>query len=1289
MAMATVSVLLNGAEGAEEEWVDNEIEREMDLLSHSSLSSASPSNDVNGPLLPDAPDAVDENRSESDSIACFSNSDGFIDSHSLDLLQQSVDARVAHLSSDGAHVDTGSANTSDGVHNCTPGDESLSEEALEYLQSVNAHARSATALVPRGDAECEAAWADFQHATSALLHNDPKRFLPNEETQPLEADDIGDHEAVESVHSADGQGADSSSFHAAQWNHGSCEKVEQMSIQKCSTDIQVREDENIRHSTAPVVPSLKQADRNHTDELDTDDDPSIADMEQNHSAAKEAIDRAEQEAEERERLRQAREQERRRKLLHAAKEEAACRIIGRSALVWRRRRQQALDAVHRAAEEGTGSQLEAAAAAAEAFGCGHAADAARERWRAVREELRASLRRAAENGTVGEVERLRADAPRLGLNGEAAAADENLRRRRRAIEAKLNEEGPTEELRQQAYAVGASDALRSAEETQHATKEICEAAEKRGPRDLEEVIMSKGNLLKAETVATARQQMHKRAELARSALRAAANRGNISDVEQWLQECDLLELPKALRSTSEAVLSIARARMAREWSALTYASPSELRSAPINAEQIQNLPALQQCSYAAQWMLWPPRMQAKVERTITALSSTSEDTNIHEESDTAQSTYDAENEWFVVDEEAAAQGSARNAKYVSLNLTGGEAARQPDLTYASALKLTLPGPIPLGVIARAAPRLVDLRISGSGLKRADGLEKLHTLQHLDLSMNKLENVDSISSLVHLNTLLLNDNGLKTLPCMSNLDNLRTLDVSGNQLESIYCGLPAHSLQKLNVSKNALGTLTFPDLLKLEKLEAEGNSIAAVGSVVAPRLMVVDLMNNDLAAVQHAAPLAATSWGIKELSLSGNPCSSFQHYMQEVLGMIPTLMKLDGSPVPCTASWASACFTGLRSPAPPAKQALHMLAAKSQSIKSTDIESIHRDLTCQWAHHQMRRTYASTRKKIGIPQAHVRHSSGYFESVRAKKHNAALKIQCSIREFLARKRAIALRQKLAEQKRVREENAARQIQAMWRGIYVRKHSSYELDKRRRNDAARIVQAFARGWRVRLQIHRALLNAHAADDVEELEGIDMSELEMPEELDLELQAPEVSNLALHAGHEWADLLPETSDDVQDPNPRPRESTSASNGQQHGLARDASKPVQQAHLVEVEPDATSAIGNENVHGGIEAFDSGGALHGPKSETGASASGIDGPSETHHSRQQQQQHQSLQRKKRTEEIHRLMNEWGFTDERTAEAFMKSREHSNRKRREKEKKQRMDASMRLKRFQKVATRGS
>jgi hypothetical protein len=1217
--------------------------------------------------------------------------DGNLDSSALESLHSAFQSRLNHAHSVIAPPDPETPANS--LLNFDQLSSDASESLLSFSHDTDASSKPSTDS-PVFDDEREHDWAAFRIATSNLVQASDEPFLrlPTDalattQTEPLPpVVDAANKSIFADVTAVD---VDTDAEDRPP------ENVTRQASAVSSGDIRTNgaiSESSVPNTSRPGGPKTSDCSGIPEDEQPTQKDDQDAEteslswnnMKASEIAARGKMERMQHEADERERLRQKREDKRRVQLLRAAKEEAACRIIGRSALVWRRRREQAIADVHRAAEESTGSQLEAAAAAAEAFGCGKAADVARERWRALREDLRAQLGQAAENGTAEEVERLKHDAPRLGLSGDAAAASENVRRKRRAVEGQLQEDGPTEDLRQQAYVVGASDALKSAEEANRATEAIRRVSLESGPRELEEVIMCNSKLLKAETVASAREQLNLRSRKARASLASAINRADRDGVNEALSECRVLEISGWLRQAADSVLAIVEQRVRRQWSTLTYAVQGEMRSAPEEAEETKALPALEQKGDACPRMLWPPQLQEDY-----AIEASLHSILLDEESAKAPSFGACdfnESDWVQVGKRNATQGDVRSAKCVSLELTCGDAARQPDLESAEALRLIMGDPASLGLVARAAPNLSELRLSGNGLTSADGLESLEHLAHLDLSWNKLQDADALNSITSLRSLNLGHNGLKAIPALAKLSRLECLDISGNQLQHVPESLPSMPLQELKLNSNVLSTLSLPSIYTLHTLHAQDNSIAAIAPLVTPNLRSVDLTCNELTAVKMIAPLAATSWKLKTLSLGENPCASMQRYKQEVLAFAPTIALLDGEPLPCTASWGAALHAGLSSPAPPAKAALHLLAERSLALHISSNEDDHRELTCFWAHDRERRwRYSVSHRGESPSKPLLTFSRTYFERVKTKKENAALRIQCAARDFLARRRARALRSKLEHQKREREINAAKLIQAVFKGMLQRRGGWLEHLKASRHNAAVTLQAFARGWRDRTRIRQVLSSAQADDnESDEFVGIDMSELEMPEEIATELNTSDV-NIELKSGHEWADISPEPSTDIQDPLQKQPSSPDAQGERRNTVSYDDA--IDQEDQISNIPylmesaesaDDTFDAANDGLVYDVSCFED------HKCESVSSA----GSFSAGHAKQQQQQSQEWTKGKQwRDEVYKLMIEWGFSDVRTAEAFLRSRERAQRKRRENEKRQKLsDPSTRLKRFYKVAS---
>ncbi|KAL1918835.1 uncharacterized protein VTP21DRAFT_2857 [Calcarisporiella thermophila] len=148
--------------------------------------------------------------------------------------------------------------------------------------------------------------------------------------------------------------------------------------------------------------------------------------------------------------------------------------------------------------------------------------------------------------------------------------------------------------------------------------------------------------------------------------------------------------------------------------------------------------------------------------------------------------------------------------------------------------------------------LRDLRLSSNGLQRVpEGIHRVSTLIHLDLSSNRLKNLagTGIESLNALTSLWLYNNLLDTLPlAFRQLQHLCTLDLSNNELRTFPTAVTnILSLQELDLGHNDIEELpdTIRRLGNLRHLVLIGNRLRHLPEGISGlvRLQTLDLRQN--------------------------------------------------------------------------------------------------------------------------------------------------------------------------------------------------------------------------------------------------------------------------------------------------------------------------------------------------------------------------------------------------------------------------------------------------------------
>uniref|UniRef100_A0A1A8MHE0 Leucine-rich repeats and IQ motif containing 1 n=1 Tax=Nothobranchius pienaari TaxID=704102 RepID=A0A1A8MHE0_9TELE len=157
-------------------------------------------------------------------------------------------------------------------------------------------------------------------------------------------------------------------------------------------------------------------------------------------------------------------------------------------------------------------------------------------------------------------------------------------------------------------------------------------------------------------------------------------------------------------------------------------------------------------------------------------------------------------------------------------LGGAESLDVLDLSYNSITRIA-------GL--ESAKRLQKLLVHHNQLISTKGLRDVYTLLHLDCSHNHLASVEGLDGSALLHTLDLSSNSLSEPPSLNNQVLLRTLHLDDNSISSLQglagCWLPL--LQHLSASQNRITQLpNLTDFVSLESLDLRFNCLSELQNV---------------------------------------------------------------------------------------------------------------------------------------------------------------------------------------------------------------------------------------------------------------------------------------------------------------------------------------------------------------------------------------------------------------------------------------------------------------------------
>eukprot|EP01060_Flectonema_neradi_P021285 TRINITY_DN2884_c1_g1_i1.p1 TRINITY_DN2884_c1_g1~~TRINITY_DN2884_c1_g1_i1.p1 ORF type:complete len:614 (+),score=124.07 TRINITY_DN2884_c1_g1_i1:115-1842(+) len=169
------------------------------------------------------------------------------------------------------------------------------------------------------------------------------------------------------------------------------------------------------------------------------------------------------------------------------------------------------------------------------------------------------------------------------------------------------------------------------------------------------------------------------------------------------------------------------------------------------------------------------------------------------------------------------------------------------------------------------------------------------VKSLDMSRNEISRVTGLSPFSGLSTLNLSHNklvSLKGLPL-----GLVKLNVSGNLLTSIDGVAKLPFIQEIDFSNNRITDAKgLPKSAPLTTLNLSNNRMPNTNGLEGLiQLQTLKLDNNYICLTEDMRNLSSCR-GLKQLTLSGNPCADHASYRVSVSHLIPSLDMIDGSKV---------------------------------------------------------------------------------------------------------------------------------------------------------------------------------------------------------------------------------------------------------------------------------------------------------------------------------------------------------------------------------------------------------
>jgi Leucine-rich repeat (LRR) protein len=162
----------------------------------------------------------------------------------------------------------------------------------------------------------------------------------------------------------------------------------------------------------------------------------------------------------------------------------------------------------------------------------------------------------------------------------------------------------------------------------------------------------------------------------------------------------------------------------------------------------------------------------------------------------------------------------------------------------------------------------DKIINGKGIMGLPNLEKL------EMSNNQLINLNGIQYFKNLKTVILRDNNFSKIESLHHMNQLNYLDVSRNKID--------------NVEKVCLGELPY-----LQILICDDNIIKNINGLTKfESIKFLSCQNNKINDINCLDRLSCLK-KLKEIILKGNPICKDYYYRENLIQLIPNLIKIDG------------------------------------------------------------------------------------------------------------------------------------------------------------------------------------------------------------------------------------------------------------------------------------------------------------------------------------------------------------------------------------------------------------
>ncbi|XP_033095582.1 leucine-rich repeat and IQ domain-containing protein 1-like [Anneissia japonica] len=237
----------------------------------------------------------------------------------------------------------------------------------------------------------------------------------------------------------------------------------------------------------------------------------------------------------------------------------------------------------------------------------------------------------------------------------------------------------------------------------------------------------------------------------------------------------------------------------------------------------------------------------------------------------------------------------------------------------------------LGCVASFSNMQV-LNMSHNQLMTSQGLRSLALLQHLDLSNNHLSQVDGLENCCLLQKLNLASNNLSQIPPLQNhvlLQEINMCNNSVNQMDALVdCWLP--SLQHLNLSDNSLEEIA-PSLHGL------------------PFLRTLDIRHNFISEIEKLSGLEILK-KLDHLHIEGNAVNEESSYKSYVLSLLPSLQYLDSEKIErdglikdCVSQFEASCESQRKAQeilTGKWKKDFELLKNQGDLVKLADLEQTH-------------------------------------------------------------------------------------------------------------------------------------------------------------------------------------------------------------------------------------------------------------------------------------------------------------------------------------------------------------